>query len=278
MSKLWLASRPGAENNTRAPFINSFALLLSTRFHPLFTREMAPQSFIDRGITVVGVLRTLSLSAAQRAQEQGAGALEVRLDLLPEEDRTLAHISKFITRLHLPVIITNRKREEGGAFTGTEEARIALLRSVIESGGVAAVDLELASFEPGKSALVATATSRQVPVIFSVHDFTAMPPRTELERIVTRMFAEGAGIAKIAVTPKSCGDALGLLELTHQLARDGKRIAILGMGPVGRHLRVIAPLYGSVLTYGYIEGEAPVAPGQFSVRELTNLLAKLRIT
>jgi len=239
---------------------------------------MTAQGFVDRRPVVVGVLRTLSLSTAKRAQKQGAGALEVRIDLLPEEDRSITKISDFIATLRLPVIITNRKHEEGGAFTGTEEARIALLRRVLESVEVAAVDLELASPEPGKSALVATATSWQVSVIFSYHDFTGMPPQTELESIITRMFEEGASVAKLAVTPKSFGDALGLLELTHQLAREGKRIAILGMGPVGRHLRVVAPLYGSVLTYGYIEGEKPVAPGQFSVRELTSMLAKLSIT
>jgi 3-dehydroquinate dehydratase-1 len=239
---------------------------------------MAANGFLDRGTTVVGVLRTLSLSAAKRAQEQGAGALEVRLDLLHDEDWTLSLISEFITQLHLSVIITNRKREEGGAFTGTEEARIALLHSILESVEVAAVDLELASPEPGKSALVALASSRQVPVIFSYHDFTGMLPRTELESIIARMFDEGASVAKLAVTPKALSEALGLLELTHELSREGKRIAVLGMGPVGRHLRVIAPLYGSLLTYGYLEGEEAVAPGQFSVRELTSMLAKLGIT
>ena len=270
---------PGVQNNTPEPFINSFALLLTNPGVNRITPKMTAQSFVDRRPVVVGVLRTLSLSAAKRAQEQGASALEVRIDLLQEEDRrSITKISNFIATLHLPVIITNRKREEGGAFTGTEEARIALLRSVIESVEVAAVDLELASSEPGKSALVATATSRQVPVIFSVHDFTAMPPRTELENIITRMFEEGASVAKVAVTPKALSDAVGLLELTHQLSQEGKRIAILGMGPVGRHLRVIAPLYGSVLTYGHIEGEEAVAPGQFSVRELTSMLAKLSIT
>jgi 3-dehydroquinate dehydratase-1 len=239
---------------------------------------MAANGLVDHVPVVVGVLRTLSLSAAKRAQEQGAGALEVRIDLLPEEDWSITKISEFIATLHLPVIITNRKREEGGAFTGTEEERIALLRSVLESTEVAAVDLELTSPEPGKSALVALASCRQVPVIFSVHDFTGMLPRTELESIIVRMFEEGASVAKLAVTPKTFSDALGLLKLTHELSREGKRIVILGMGPVGRHLRVIAPLYGSLLTYGYIEGEEAVAPGQFSVRELTSMLAKLGIT
>jgi 3-dehydroquinate dehydratase-1 len=239
---------------------------------------MAAQGFLDRGPVVVGVLRTLSLSAAKRAQEQGAGALEVRIDLLHEEDRSITKISEFIATLHLPVIITNRKREEGGAFTGTEEERIALLHRVLESTEVAAVDIELSLSCAAKTELVATASRRQVAVIFSFHDFNGMLSRTELESIITRMFEEGASVAKLAVTPKTLSDALWLLKLTHELTESGKRVAVLGMGPVGRHLRVIAPLYGSLLTYGYIEGEEAVAPGQFSVRELTSMLAKLGIT
>ncbi len=49
----------------------------------------------------------------------------------------------------------------------------------------------------------------------------------------------------------------------------------MGSGSVGRHLRLIAPIYGSVLTYGYIEGEESVAPGQFSVSELRLILDKI---
>jgi 3-dehydroquinate dehydratase-1 len=239
---------------------------------------MTAKGLLDRGSVIVGVLRTLSLHAAERAHEQGADALEVRIDLLPEAERGIAQITEFISRLPLPVIVTNRKKEEGGAFPGTEEERLALLRGILETATVAAVDLELSSSEVAKKELVEKAASRQVSVIFSFHDFHGTPPRTELVTMINRMFDEGASVAKVVVTPKTLSDALGLLALTYELSESDKRVVVFGMGPIGRHLRVIASLYGSILTYGYIEGEEAVAPGQFSVRALKSILEQLGVT
>jgi 3-dehydroquinate dehydratase-1 len=47
-------------------------------------------------------------------------------------------------------------------------------------------------------------------------------------------------------------------------------LCMIAMGEVGRHLRAVAPLYGSVLTYGYVS--EPTAPGQMSVSELRQAL------
>jgi 3-dehydroquinate dehydratase-1 len=79
------------------------------------------------------------------------------------------------------------------------------------------------------------------------------------------------------VTPQKLSNALLLLNLTYALTQEGNLVATIGMGAVGRHLRVIAPLYGSVLTYGFIEGEEAVAPGQFSVKELRSMLERLGV-
>jgi len=46
--------------------------------------------------------------------------------------------------------------------------------------------------------------------------------------------------------------------------------SLMGMGDVGRHLRAVAPIYGSVLTYGYIG--SPTAPGQIPVKALRGVL------
>jgi 3-dehydroquinate dehydratase-1 len=43
-------------------------------------------------------------------------------------------------------------------------------------------------------------------------------------------------------------------------------LCIVAMGEMGRHLRVVAPIYGSLLTYGYVA--EPTAPGQLKVAEL----------
>jgi len=226
---------------------------------------------------IVGVLKNLSVRDAQRAQEQGADVIELRIDLLDDEERRIEEVKEFVSRLTMPVIVTNRKKEEGGSFTGTEEERIAMLSSILDTAKVDAVDLEFSSLAAGRTAVIEKAKSLHIPIIFSFHDFKGMPGRAELLNLIARMYEEGGSIAKIAVTPHTLTDALLLLDLTHELSREGKLLATIGMGPVGRHLRVIAPLYGSVLTYGFIEGEEEVAPGQFSVKELRNMLEKLGV-
>lgn len=226
---------------------------------------------------IVGVLRALSIHDAQRAKESGADIIELRIDLLKDEERRIEKVKEFVSMLKMPVIITNRKKEEGGSFTGTEEERIAMLSSILDTAEVDAVDLEFSSRTAGRTAVIEKAKSLHIPVIFSFHDFQGMPGRSELLTIIARMYEEGGSIAKIAVTPNTLSDALLLLDLTHELSREGKLLATIGMGPVGRHLRVIAPLYGSVLTYGVLEGEEEVAPGQFSVKELRCMLEKLGV-
>jgi len=227
---------------------------------------------------IVGVLKNLSIRDAQRAQEQGADVIELRIDLLNDEERRVEKVKEFVSMLTMPVVITNRKKEEGGSFTGTEEERIAMLSSILDTAEVDAVDLEFSSLTAaGKTRIVEKANSLHIPVIFSFHDFKGMPSRSELVKLIARMYEEGGSIAKIAVTPHTLSDALLLLDLTHELSREGKLLATIGMGAVGRHLRVIAPLYGSVLTYGFIEGDEEVAQGQFGVKELKSMLEKLDV-
>ncbi|RCV63480.1 3-dehydroquinate dehydratase-1 [Methanophagales archaeon] len=225
------------------------------------------------GPVIVGVMRRLSV---HDAHESGADIIELRLDLLEEEDKSTAKVKEFITELKQPVIVTNRRKEEGGSFAGTEAQRIELLNDILETGSVNAVDIEFYSPEASKSVIVEKAKSLHIPIIFSFHDFYGMPSRSDILNIIAGMYEEGGSIAKIAVTPKRLSDALLLLNMTHELATEGKRMVTIGMGAIGRHLRVIAPLYGSVLTYGFIEGEG-VAPGQFSVKALRRMLNELML-
>jgi len=234
---------------------------------------------VELGLTpvIVAVLKRLSIQDANRAKESGADVIELRLDLLEGDERNIEKVKEFLEEQKLPVIVTNRRREEGGSFVGTEEERIAMLSRIIETAPVNAVDIEFHSHEEVKNKIIETATNLHLPVIISFHDFNGMPRREDILTILESMYDEGGSIAKIAVTPKSLSDALFLLTLTHEVSSVRKLLVCIGMGSgsVGRHLRLIAPLYGSVLTYGYIEGEESVAPGQFSVSELRLILDKI---
>lgn len=63
--------------------------------------------------------------------------------------------------------------------------------------------------------------------------------------------------------PHSLNDVLRLYEVTIKAKRPCCTIA---MGMLGKHSRIMAPVYGSVLTYGYVK--KPVAPGQMRVDKI----------
>jgi 3-dehydroquinate dehydratase-1 len=93
-----------------------------------------------------------------------------------------------------------------------------------------------------------------------------MPSPEELRSTLFEISETGASIAKIAVTPGFLGDNLTLLEL---LLKANTPLCVIAMGELGRHMRAIAPIYGSVLTYGYVS-EA-TSPGQMTVSELKQM-------
>ena len=64
----------------------------------------------------------------------------------------------------------------------------------------------------------------------------------------------------MAVKPANLKDVLWLLEATLMAERP---VCAIAMGEIGAHSRIMAPVYGSQFTYGYVR--KPVAPGQMRV-------------
>lgn len=208
---------------------------------------------------VVAVLGKNAVRDVQQASV--ADMMEVRLDLV--EGDPLKVVKSIRGATSLPLIATNRWRAEGGLFRGTEKHRMDLLYRASEYADFVDIELraELRDDLVGKI---------DKPAIVSYHDFTRMPSPDELRSILREISETGASIAKIAVTPGCLRDNLTLLEL---LFEADTPLCVISMGELGRHMRAIAPIYGSVLTYGYVS-EA-TAPGQMSVGELKQLLALL---
>jgi len=204
---------------------------------------------------IVAVLGKNALKDARQASE--ADMLEVRLDLV--EGDPLEVMRSIRSAMNLPLIATNRWRAEGGLFRGTEKERIDLLCQASEYADF--VDIELRA--ELKDELMGRIDK---PAIVSYHDFTRMPSPEELRSTLFEISETGASIAKIAVTPGFLGDNLTLLEL---LLKANTPLCVIAMGELGRHMRAIAPIYGSVLTYGYVS-EA-TSPGQMTVSELKQM-------
>ena len=196
-------------------------------------------------------------------QAEQADMIELRLDLLSVSDplETLKELRKATAK---PIIATARHKSEGGSFQASEaERRDLLIRAAAYADYV---DVELLA--EIRDAVISRIAK---PAIVSYHDFEAMPDDRKLAGIYGRMKVAGAAIAKIAVTPQEKKDNLRILQFL--LLADAP-LCMIAMGGLGRHMRAIAPLYGSALTYAYVAEST--APGQMSLSELCQAIRLLR--
>jgi len=186
-----------------------------------------------------------------------ADMIELRLDLIAGGDpiQTLMAVRKATAK---PIIATVRLNTEGGMFQGSEKERIDLLIKAASYADYLDVEL-LAGQRDYAIALI------KKPVIVSYHDFSGMPTESKLAGIYQEMKKTEAFIAKIAVTPQSPRDNLRILRFLLDADAD-LPLCMIAMGRMGRHLRAVAPLYGSALTYGFVTQST--APGQMSLKEL----------
>jgi 3-dehydroquinate dehydratase-1 len=234
---------------------------------------------LEKKAAVVAVILEKPLETSKKASEKGADILEIRLDLLGIRDleRAAEVIREIKSEIGLPVIVTNRSGAEGGKWEGKEEDRIGLLRSLLSSNdGPDAIDIELSADRKDRDKVIKAARDHGKTVIASSHDFLKTPSLQDMKTIIEEMFLAGADIAKLAVMPQSMEDTLGLLRITLDFKDTGKSVCTIAMGRQGKHTRVVAPLYGSVLTYASIESDASAAPGQLSVGELKKIMEMLK--
>lgn len=208
----------------------------------------------------------------------GADVLEIRLDLLGIRDLEIATetIRKIKSETGLPVIVTNRSNTEGGNWEGKEADRVGLLTNLLSiKDGPDAVDIELSAEREERDSVVKAARTCGKTIIISSHDFLKTPSFQEIKATLEEAFLAGADIAKLAVMPRSMRDVLDLLKVTLDAREAGKAVCTIAMGELGKHTRVIAPFYGSVLTYASVEGTVSAAPGQLPVDKLKKIMELL---
>jgi 3-dehydroquinate dehydratase-1 len=213
--------------------------------------------------SVIAAIGENPVSCAKKAKQLGADILELRIDLLSQK---LHGVIEELKKLGLPVIITNRMKDQGGSWQGSEEERIRELLRLLPLAD--AVDIELCARD--RDLVVNKARNAGKTVIISTHDFQKTPDIKVMDEIIRESLAAGADIAKLAVMPESLGDVLRLLDVTLHAKCP---VCTISMGATGKYSRVIAPVYGSVMTYGYVD--TPTAPGQLRIDELKNLLEML---
>jgi 3-dehydroquinate dehydratase, type I len=211
--------------------------------------------------------------SSQHGKELGADILEIRFDLLLKnvsaetdemiENQLISWI-KEAKEANLPIIGTLRASDEGGAFVGSEEERFRFIQKIIPN--VDFMDIEQKSSIQNILKCRETAEKSKTKIILSSHFFNDTPSAEKLKEIIQNSFEKGADISKVAVMPKTAGDVLKLYQAGLEFETNKNSLCLIAMGEIGKQTRIAAPLYGSVLSYGYIDEVA--APGQLRVDEI----------
>ncbi len=190
----------------------------------------------------------------QHLVEQGADLVELRLDYIGRA----VSLSRLIEDRPGPVIVTARRRGDGGRWLKSEEERQMLLRSAI-AAGVEYVDIEADI----ASQIARYGTTKR---IISYHDMDETPDN--LEDLHAAMSEEDADIIKIATMANSFADNLRMIELIKNA-----KIPTIGicMGEAGMITRILANRLGSPFTYATFAGGKKMAPGQLDWKEMKDL-------
>lgn len=191
--------------------------------------------------------------------------LELRVDTLPQD---LSPAEILALPRPLPVLVTVRHQDEGGARKMQEGERQELAKALLPMAN--AIDWEIAHMESAQG-LLESARQQGVIVVASAHDFEKTPSLESLCSLADKAIALGADVVKFAFRVHCMEDVMVGVSLLQKYTQP---MAVMGMGPLGATSRLIYNQYGSVLTYGYL-GDTPTAPGQWSAALCKEAISQL---
>jgi 3-dehydroquinate dehydratase type I len=202
-----------------------------------------------------------------------ADILELRIDQIKN-----LHLENLLRRKRGKVLVTNRRKDEGGGFCGTERERVELLKEALALG-VDYVDIEVRT----EGALIKELSAKvgnhhgRAKWIVSHHDFSGTPSERSLRRRLDECSRSGSDIVKIVTYANTLEDNLRILGLIPHARRRGLEIIAFCMGEMGRISRIMAPLLGSCFNYVSLEKGLESAPGQLTLEELREVFRILNI-
>jgi len=185
----------------------------------------------------------------------GIDLAEIRLDLLLSKGVEPEKILEAMAKKVLPVLLTLRTREEGGAFNWRSRQRVLFFLAFLPFADV--VDLELTNLPRLGRVLRAVRRSKR-DLILSSHSLKRKLTPLRLKRLLEEFRNTRAAVYKIVGLARRTRDlrtlAEPLLTLPHM------RLAIQASGPLATASRLSLPALGSRLLYVHLD--EPAAPGQ----------------
>jgi len=202
-------------------------------------------------------------------------ALEILFEIRVDRMREIK-LESILKEKGKKIVVTNRRREEGGGFQGTEKERISYLLKAVDLGADY-VDVE-ASTGAGLLADLKTAIADQgfkTLLIVSSHDFVNPPSEGSLIQKLEESAALAPDIVKIVSRADTQEDNLKSLGLIPYARKNGREIISFCMGDKGRMSRVMSLFLGAYMGFASLRKGEESASGQLSLAEMITVLSTL---
>lgn len=212
----------------------------------------------DAGICAVIAENSVGKAVNAVKKAGGAEAIEFRLDFIKDlKENDLKTLRASAKSAKKKAIAACRPKSENGLFEGSEKERINLLKKCID------LKFDFIDIEFGAEGMDSLMKSRKAAkIILSCHDFKKTGSIEELERIYKKVKKSNPDLLKIVTFADSINDNFRIFELL-----EGKSDLIaFCMGIRGQISRILAPKFGSRLTYASVG--AKTAEGQLQLEEM----------
>ena len=210
-----------------------------------------------------------TVKALRRLETHNPDLIEIRFDLI-EASSSISEIRDATDR---PLIATNRLKNQGGLFAGSEQERLLTLRqAVLESFDY--IDIELKTKDLNR--MVRRVKRRGSKVIISYHNSSFTPSQNMFQSILSQEKRAGADVCKIVCTARTHDDNLRCLTFVNTHAHRSKLVCF-AMGKLGRPSRILSPLFGAAFTFASLDDHTTTAQGQLSIDNMRNVWGLLGI-
>jgi len=196
----------------------------------------------------------LMIAEHRHLAENGVGLVELRLDFIQGD----VEINRLLKDRPCPVVVTCRRRADGGRWEHSEDARLRLLRTAIVQGA------DYVDLEDDVAATVPRYGSTKR--IVSHHDFHKTP--ADLTLLHKRLASMDADVVKIAAMANHPTDNLRMLQMVH-----ASRLPTVGvcMGDIGVPTRILCGRAGAPFTFATLSDDRALAPGQIGWRQMRDV-------
>lgn len=211
-------------------------------------------------LCAVVIGKTLSDFLFQLEKAQAiADLVELRVDYLENiNSKMLYYIAKQIKK---KIILCCRAKRNNGNFTGTLKAQ----NQILQTGN----DLEFDYLDIDLAVANKIVIQRKkAKKIISYHNFQNTPSLKALINISSKMRALAPDILKFTVMTNQSNDVNILFRFLLN-KKPSENIIVLGMGKQGKITRLLAPLFGSYLTFASMD-KSSSAPGQIDIKTMRN--------